>query len=73
MTTKEQQIVKLVQTPRGVCVMLDVGVIPLGIASLSVNHRHVSAACRDCKVVMPLHELNEGGWCEECACAGLED
>ena len=69
----KNQIVNLIHSPAGVFVVLDVGLVPLGIAGLSVDHRHVSAKCRECGEVFPLHELNEGGWCEDCACAGLED
>lgn len=49
--------------------------LPLGIASLCVDKRisGFRVKCTDCREVFPVRDLNELGFCEPCACVGIED
>jgi hypothetical protein len=49
--------------------------LPLGIASICVDKRisGFRVRCTECREVFPVRDLNEGGYCEPCACAGIED
>jgi hypothetical protein len=49
--------------------------LPLGIASLCVDRRisGFRVKCTECREVFEVRDLNEGGYCEPCACAGIED
>jgi hypothetical protein len=49
--------------------------LPLGIASLCVDRRisGFRLRCTDCRETFEVRNLNELGYCEECACAGIED
>lgn len=49
--------------------------LPLGIASLCVDHRisGFRVRCTECREVFPVRDLNEGGYCEPCSVEGIED
>ena len=49
--------------------------LPIGIASLCVDRRisGFRVKCTDCREVFPVRDLNEGGFCEPCSCADIQD
>ena len=49
--------------------------LPLAIAGLCADRRISGhpTACTECRVKYPVRDLNEGGYCDACACEGLLD
>ena len=73
-TTTKAEVVALIKTPRGMFVNLKgIGLIPLGLAGLSVDHRHLQAKCVQCGELFNLCDLTELGHCQDvCACEGQD-
>jgi hypothetical protein len=44
-------------------------ILPLGIAALCTDHRisGFRVECTECRVELPVRDLNAAGWCEDCA------
>jgi hypothetical protein len=55
--------------------VVDGGVIPIGIASMCVDSRisGFKIKCTECRELYPVRELNDGGFCEACVFAGFEE
>lgn len=52
-------------------------IVPLSICALAAGKdawmRNITAKCCDCGTRLPVTDLNDGGYCEDCATAGIED
>lgn len=55
--------------------IVDGGVIPIGIASMCVDRRisGFKIKCTECREFYPVRDLNDGGYCEACVFAGFEE
>lgn len=73
MNTKTE-VVALIKTPRYMLVNLKgIGLLPIGLAGLSFEHRHLQAECVQCGELFNLCDLTESGHCQDvCACEGQD-
>jgi len=51
------------------------GYMPIGIASMCADHRisGFEIKCTECRTKYPVRVLNEGGYCDSCVEASIEE